>query len=98
LKAHVGAPATLYVPGGQGRQAAGDTAPTAVEKVPAAQQAQNAAPPAAPYVPAAHCVQFVAPAALKAPAAQGAHTPPLLAPRTLEEVPGGQVKYCVEVQ
>jgi hypothetical protein len=73
VKAHVGAPATLYAPAAQRVQVALEAAPAMALAVPAGQAVQEEAP-LPPYVPAAHAVQAEleeAPAALKVPAGQG---------------------------
>ena len=76
------APAGLNAPAAQGRQVAGDAAPTVGEKVPAAQRAHDATPPAAPYVPAAHGVQ----AEMEE------------APVAIDQVPAGQGKGAMELK
>ena len=93
--------AVLYVPGpvasrGHGSQAASDSAPTTMLKVPAGHGSHSLAPGTVLYVPAAHASHTSADAApttaLNAPAAHGSHE---AAPGATLKLPAGHESHEV---
>ncbi len=93
------APSRAAVPGSQPLQLVGATAPTAAEKVPAAQGEQLVCAAAAPKVPAPQLLQVVAPAAAEyMPSPQFRHAVAAVAPVADEAVPGTHAMQPVAIE